>query len=130
MSQVLDFLNEAKSYYLATVEDGQPRVRPFGAHMEYNGNIYLCTNNQKEVYKQLIANPKTEVSGMANGKWIRLSGEAVFDESLEAKQAMLEANPSIRNMYQADDGIFAIFYLKNRKATLYSFGKEPVELED
>jgi uncharacterized pyridoxamine 5'-phosphate oxidase family protein len=82
MSKVVDFLNEAQTYYLATVEDGQPRVRPFGATVEYNGKVYLATNNQKKVYQQLVANPKIEVSGMANGKWIRLSGEAVFDDSI------------------------------------------------
>lgn len=130
MSQVVDFLNEAKTYYLATVEEGQPRVRPFGAAVEHNGKVYLATNNQKKVYQQLIANPKTEVSGMAKGKWIRLSGEAVFDNTVEAKQAMLDANPALKNMYSLDDDIFAVFYFKNMKATVYSFVGEPVELED
>ncbi|KKA60816.1 pyridoxamine 5'-phosphate oxidase family protein, partial [Escherichia coli 9.1649] len=72
MSQVVDFLNEAKTYYFATVEGDQPRVRPFGAAMERNGKVYLGTTNQKKVYQQLLANSKVEVSGMAKGKWIRL----------------------------------------------------------
>lgn len=130
MSKVVDFLNEAKTYYLATVEDGQPRVRPFGATVEHNGKVYLATNNTKKVYKQLIENPKTEISGMAKGKWIRLSGEAVFDDSVEAKEAMLEANPALKNMYSLDDGVFAVFYLENMQAVVYSFSDEPVVLED
>lgn len=130
MSQVVDFLNDAKTYYIATVEDDQPRVRPFGAAVEYNGKVYLATNNQKKVYQQLIANPKTEVSGMAKGQWIRLSGEAVVDNSVEAKQAMLDANPALKNMYSLEDDIFAVFYLDNMKATVYSFTGEPVELEN
>ncbi len=129
MSKVVDFLNDAKTYYIATVEDGQPRVRPFGATVEYNGNVYLATNNQKKVYQQLLTNPKTEISGMAQGKWIRLSGEAVIDDSAEAKEAMLEANPSLRKMYSADDGLFAVFYLNNMEAILYSFNGEPEVLE-
>jgi len=130
MSKVVDFLNEAKTYYLATVEDGQPRVRPFGATVEFNGKVYLTTSNTKKVYQQLITNPKTEISGMAKGKWIRLSGEAVFDNSIEAKGAMLEANPSLKNMYSLDDGKFEVFYLENMQAVVYSFTDAPVELED
>lgn len=130
MSKVVDFLNEAKTYYLATVEDDQPRTRPFGATVEHNGKVYLATNNTKKVYQQLIKNPKTEISGMAAGKWIRLSGEAVFDDSVEAKQAMLEANPALKNMYSLEDEIFAVFYLDNIQAVVYSFAGEPVVLED
>lgn len=130
MSKVVDFLNEAKMYYLATVEDGQPRVRPFGATVEYNKKVYLCTNNQKKVYQQLIANPKLEISGMVKGTWIRLTGEAVFDNTVEAKQAMLEANPSLKNMYSLDDGIYEIFYIKNMQAVVYSFTGEPETLEN
>src|SRR5574344_1535346 len=87
MSQVVDFLNEAKTYYFATVEGDQPRVRPFGAAMERNGKVYLGTTNQKKVYQQLLANSKVEVSGMAKGKWIRLTGEAVI--YLKNMQAVL-----------------------------------------
>jgi uncharacterized pyridoxamine 5'-phosphate oxidase family protein len=130
MSKIVDFLNEAKTYYLATVEEEQPRVRPFGATVEYNGKVYFATNNQKKVYEQLVADPKTEISGMAKGKWIRLSGEAVFDDSIEAKEAMLEANPSLKTMYNVDDGIFAVFFLDNMQALVYSFTDEPVTLEN
>ncbi|EAX6368084.1 pyridoxamine 5'-phosphate oxidase family protein [Escherichia coli] len=130
MSQVVDFLNEAKTYYIATVEEGQPRVRPFGAAAEHDGKVYLGTYKKKKVYQQLLANPKTEVSGMAKGKWIRLSGEAVFDESVEAKQAMFDANPELKNMYRMDDENVVVFYFKDMKATVYSFSGETVELED
>lgn len=130
MSKVVEFLNEAKIYYIATTEDGQPRVRPFGATVEYNGKVYLATNNQKKVYQQLLSNPKTEISGMAKGKWIRLSGEAVFDDSIEAKEAMLSANPSLKDMYSLDDGLFAVFYLDNMKASVYSYTSEPEILEN
>lgn len=131
MSQVVDFLNEAKTYYLATVEeDGQARVRPFGATMEYNGHVYLATNNTKNVYKQFVKNPKVEVSGMAKGQWIRLSGEAVVDDSKEAKEAMLLANPVLKNMYNVEDGIFTVFYLDHMKASLYSMKGDQIELEN
>lgn len=130
MSKVVDFLNEAKTYYIATVEDDQPRVRPFGATVEYNGKVYLATNNQKNVFKQLVNNPKIEISGMAKGKWIRITGNAVVDETMEAKKAMLDANPVLKNMYSIDDVVFAVFYIDKMKAVVYSFTDEPIELED
>lgn len=130
MSQVVDFLNEAKTCYFATVEGDQPRVRPFGLAMERNGKVYLSTTNQKKVYQQLLANSKVEVSGMAKGKWIRLTGEAVIDDTVEAREAMLEANPPLRDMYSADDGKFTVFYLKNMQAVLYSFTGDPEILDN
>ena len=98
--------------------------------MEYQGRVYLATNNTKKVFQQLVKNPKVEVSGMAKGKWIRLSGKAVVDDSKEAKEAMLEANPVLKNMYNLEDGIFAVFYLDDMKASLYSMTGDPIELEN
>jgi len=111
MSKVVDFLNEAKIYYIATVEDDQPRVRPFGAATEYNGKVYMATSNEKNVFKQFVKNPKIEISGMAKGKWIRITGSAVVDEAMDAKKAMLEANPFFKNMYSEDYGKLAVFYI-------------------
>src|SRR5574344_2844397 len=99
MSQVVDCLNEAKTFYFATVEGDQPRVRPFNAAMERNGKVYLGTTNQKKVYQQLLANPKVEVSGMAKGKWIRRTGEAVIDDTVEGREAMLGARTVLSGMY-------------------------------
>jgi uncharacterized pyridoxamine 5'-phosphate oxidase family protein len=130
MSKVVDFLNEAQTYYIATVEDDQPRVRPFGATMEYNTKVYLGTQNDKNVFKQLVKNPKIEISGMANGKWIRITGNAVVDEATDAKEAMLNANPFLKKMHSADDGRFVVFYIDEMKAVVYSFEGEPLELED
>jgi len=130
MSKVVDFLNEAKTFYIATVEDDQPRVRPFGAAVEYNGKVYLSTRNDKKVYAQFTRNPKIEVSGIVKGKWIRITGNAVVDEKIEAKEAMLEANPFLKNTYSINDGIFAVFYIDKMKAVVSGFDGESVELDD
>ncbi|MFZ6171417.1 NimC/NimA family protein [Proteus mirabilis] len=95
-----------------------------------NSAVYLGTTNQKKVYQQLLANSKVEVSGMAKGKWIRLTGEAVIDDTVEAREAMLEANPPLRDWYSADDGKFTVFYLKNMQAVLYSFTGDPEILDN
>lgn len=128
MNPIAQFLADCKTFYLATVEGDQPRVRPFGAVAEIDGKTYICLNNQKKVFQQMMANPKVEISGMAGGKWIRLEAKVVRDDRNEARQAMLEANPGLKNMYKADDGIYEVFYLTETKATINSFTEPPVEL--
>ena len=127
MEEVLEFLQKAGVFYLATVDGNQPRVRPFGAYCEYDNKLYIITSNQKDVYAQLTSNPKFEISGMTqDGKWIRLAGEAVRDERREAKTAMLKANPSLGDMYSEDDGKMEVLYFKNATATICSFTEAPV----
>ena len=127
MNEVLEFLKLCRVYYIATVEGDQPRVRPFGAQCEFEEKLYLNTSNQKAVYAQMKANSKVEISGMSpDGRWIRLTAQAVFDERREAKTAMLEANPELRSMYSEDDGKMEVFYLQNANAVICSFTAEPV----
>ncbi len=131
MEKALKFLKDCGVFYLATVEDDQagaapsPRVRPFGAVCGFEGRLYIITNNQKKVFDQMQKNQKVEISGMAGGKWIRLSGEAVRDTRREARVAMLEANPSLGGMYNADDGVMEVLYLKNAEASICSFTDAP-----
>jgi uncharacterized pyridoxamine 5'-phosphate oxidase family protein len=125
MNEVLDFLNEAKVFFLATVEGDQPRVRPFGFAMEYDGKLCYCTSNQKPVYAQLKANPKAEISAStSDGRWLRISGSVVFCSTREAKTKALEIMPSLRAMYSEEDSIFEIFYLGDADASIHSFRGE------
>ena len=125
MKKALDFLKQARTFYIATVEGDQPRVRPFGAACEFEDKLYIVTNNTKKVYAQLIADPKTEICAMQGASWIRIAAECVRDERREAKKAMLDANPSLRGMYNEDDGLVEVFYLKNAEATIASFSGAP-----
>lgn len=130
MSKVVDFLNETKVYFLATVKGSEARVRPIGVTVEFNGNVYFATNNQKEMFKEITENPSIALSCYNGEKWIRLTGKAVFDPSIEAKKAMLEANPHLTEFYSAEDDIFEVFYVDNMKATLCSFTGDAIELEN
>ena len=122
MNEVLDFLTSNSTFYLATIDGDQPRVRPFGAVMKYEDKLYFGTNNTKPVSKQLLANPKIEISTTSpKGEWIRLTGNAVIDSRREAKAAMLEAVPTLKNMYSSDDDIFEVFYLTDAVAVFNSF---------
>ena len=128
MKEVYEFLKRCGTYYLATVEGDQPRVRPFGTVDLFEDKIYIQTGLVKPVAKQMAANPKVEISGMADGKWIRLAAEAVLDERIEAQEHMLDAYPNLRGMYQPGDGNTAVYYLKNATAQICSFTEAPREI--
>ena len=125
MERVAKFLKEAETYYLATVEGDQPRVRPFGTAHIFEGKLYIQTGKVKDVSKQIHANPKVEICAYKNGEWLRVAGELVEDDRREARQSMLDAYPSLQNMYSADDGNTEVFYFKNATATFSSFTREP-----
>lgn len=125
MKRVEKFLKEAGTYYLATVEGDQPRVRPFGTAHIFEGKLYIQTGKVKEVSKQLHANPKAEICAFMKGEWLRLAGELVEDDRVEARQSMLDDYPSLQKMYAADDGNTEVFYFVNATATFSSFTHEP-----
>lgn len=125
MKRTYQFLKDAGTFYLATIDEGQPRVRPFGAVCIYNNRLYICTNNKKDCFKQMLKNDKIEISAMYKGDWIRLTGTVVADGDSKAREAMLEANPSLRKFYSNEDGLFEVLFLTNAKATFCSFTKKP-----
>lgn len=129
IEKVTQFLKEAQTYYLATVEGDQPRVRPFGTAHIFEGKLYIQTGKVKNVSRQLLANPKAEICALKGGEWIRIAGELVEDDRMEARQSLLDAYPSLQNMYAADDGNTQVFYFKNAKAIVSAFTHEPEEID-
>lgn len=125
MEKVVKFLKDAGTYYLATVEVDQPRVRPFGTAHIFEGKLYIQTGKKKDVSKQLHINPKAEICAFKDGEWLRVAGELIEDDRVEARQSMLDAYPSLKSMYAADDGNTEVFYFKNATATFSSFTHEP-----
>ena len=129
MERVCSFIKEAETYYLATVDGDQPRVRPFGTIHIFEGKLYIQTGRKKDVAKQLAANPKAEICAFKNGTWIRVAGELVDDNRVEAKKSMLDAYPSLRAMYDPEDENTEVLYFKNTKATFSSFTAAPETVE-
>ena len=125
MERVEKFLKDAGTYYLATVEGDQPRVRPFGTAHIFEGRLYIQTGKKKDVSKQLHANPKAEICAFMNGEWLRVSGELIEDDRREARVSMLDAYPSLKKMYDADDGNTEVFYFRNATAVFSSFTHAP-----
>ena len=122
MERVYQFLKDAGVYYLATVEGNQPRVRPFGTVNIFDGKLYIQTGKVKPCSRQIIANPKVELSAFHQGAWIRVTGELAEDGRVEAKKSMLDAYPDLRSMYDENDNNTQVFYFKNAVATFSSFG--------
>lgn len=121
MEKVLNFLKEAGTYYLATIDGDQPRVRPFGTINLFEGKLYIQTGKVKPVSKQLMANPKAEICAFKDGTWLRVCGELVEDDRIEAKKSMLDAYPSLRAMYDENDENTQVLFLKDAEATFSSF---------
>ncbi|MBQ6336599.1 MAG: pyridoxamine 5'-phosphate oxidase family protein [Ruminococcus sp.] len=129
LEKVYQFLDEVHTYYLATVEGDQPRVRAFGTALLYDGKLYIQTGKVKPVSKQIAANPKVEICAFKGGKWLRIAGELVNDDNRDVKVAMLDKMPSLKPMYSADDDNMQMLYFKNATATFSSFTEEPEVIE-
>ncbi len=125
LEEVYAFLKDCKTYYLATVEGKQPRVRPFGTVDLFEGKLYFQTGKVKDVSKQMTANPRVEFCAFDGSRWLRMAAQAVEDDRYEARKHMLDAYPSLRKNYQPDDGNTQVFYLKDAVATFSSFTEAP-----
>lgn len=121
MQKVYDFIKNCQTYYLATVDGDQARVRPFGTIHIFEGKLYIQTGHKKDVAKQIAANPHVELCAYNGSQWIRLSGTLVDDNRVEAKKSMLDAYASLRGMYDENDDNTAVFYFKDARARICSF---------
>ena len=105
MSKVNDFLTEAGVFFLATADGDQPKLRPLGAHLEMDDKVIFGVGDFKNVYKQLVANPKVEIAACKpDGHWLRYTGKAVFEEDPKYAEAMLDMMPDLRNIYNEETG--------------------------
>lgn len=121
MQEVYDFLKKCHTYYLATVDGDQARVRPFGTIDLFDGALYIQTGKVKDVSKQIHANPNAEICAFDGQQWIRITTKLIEDTRIEAQEHMLEANPGIKRMYKAGDGNTEVFKLTESTAVFSSF---------
>lgn len=125
MQEVYEFLKDCGTYYLATVDGDQPRVRPFGTIDIFDGKLYIQTGKVKDVSKQIAKNSKVEICAFKDGTWVRISGNLVRDERIEAKEHMLDSYPNLKSMYDAHDENTEVLYFENAVATFSSFTAAP-----
>ncbi len=127
MNEVVQFLQANPVQYLATVgRDGKAKCRPFMFAGEMDGKLWFCTNNQKDVYKDMQENPHVQVSvASPDYAWIRLSGQAVFEDNQAAKEMCMQ-NPIVQGQYgDASNPIFVVFYLKDAHGVIADFTGNP-----
>ena len=117
MKEVLELLNKIGTYYLATADGNLPHVRPIGFVMEHDGKLAFCTSNEKNMYKQMQANPSIEISGFDGSQILRITGVVEFITSEDTQRKALEVMPALSGMYAVGDGKFEIFRLASGKAT-------------
>ncbi len=125
LDEVCSFLKEVGTYYVATVEGDQPRVRPFGTAHIFEDGLYIQTGKGKPVSRQIEANPKFEICAFADGTWLRVSGRLVEDPRIEAQESLLDAYPNLKKMYAAGDGNTVVYRIEDGEATFSSFTAEP-----
>ncbi len=129
MQTVHDFLKQAETYYIATIENNQPRVRPFGTINLFQNKLYFLTGKSKLISKQLSVNPRIEICALLGESWLRLEATAVLDESTEAQASMLDAYPMLKEMYTPGDSNTAVYYLTAASAAIFTFSGEPTVIK-
>lgn len=130
MQRIIDFLNDAGCYFLATLDGETPQIRPFGSNLLFEGRLYMCMGDFKDVYKQLQANTRIAIAALgADGNWIRISGEAVFDDRPEPVEAMYELLPSLHELYDEQERKLQVCYIKNGHAIFNTADGEQEEFD-
>ena len=122
-------LGQENNYFLSYkyADNGIPKVTyQIITIGEMEGKLWFCTNNTKDVYKDMLANPEIEISTSSPSyAWIRLNGKAVFENNMAAKE-MCMGNPIVKGQYQtADNPIFEVFYLDNAHGVIADFSGNP-----
>ena len=127
--EISEFIDEAKIYYLATVDGDQPKNRPLGGHHIYDGRLMFTIGDHKNVYKQMQENPKVEIVAFSKGKWLRYTGKAVFETDPKYSSFALEGNDFLHNIYNNKTGYhLALFHLEDAKAALLDGGGREVKV--
>lgn len=125
MKEVYEYLRKAQVFYVATIDEDKPRVRPFGIVEEFEDKLYVITGKKKNVSKQIEKNHNVEICAAINETWIRISGQLIRDDRVEAKKYILDKNPHLRAMYSETDDNTETLYLKDAEATISSFVEAP-----
>lgn len=125
IKKVYDFLENAGTFYLATVEGDQPRVRPYGAMLLCEDKIYIMAFGQTNATRQIADNCKAELCAF-KGKTLRIECKLVEDSRPEVQKALIEKMPSLKPALGENGEHGVMYYLSDATATFYNV-MEPVE---
>lgn len=133
MASAYELLLESRAFFVATVSEDGPRIRPFGFVMERSGRLYFCTSKKKEVYSNLKYHPYVEICALSKdfSRWVRIRGKVEFDDSQESKSEVFKRAPHLLKVYPkgALDENFVTFYLVDPKALLFTIDGKIEEIQ-
>lgn len=112
MGKICEFLNDCGCFYVLTINGNFPAGRPFGAIMEYNGKLFISTNDRNKAHKQLRDNGNIQIVAKKEStrEWIRITGKAAECNDIKAKQKMLEECPVLsKHFSSAEDEHYLLF---------------------
>ena len=120
MSKLNDFLTASGVFFLATCDGDQPKLRPLGAHIEMDGKEIFSVGDFKDVYRQMLKNPKVEIVAMKpDGNWLRYTGRAVFETDPSYARKTLDMMPDLKTIYNEETGYkLMAFHLEDATAVI------------
>ena len=125
IKKVYDFLENAGTFYLATVEGDQPRVRPYGAMLYYEDKIYIMAFGKTNATRQIADNQKAELCAF-KGQTLRIECKLVEDNRPDVGRALVDKMPSLKSALGENGENGVMYYLKDATATFFKL-MEPVE---
>jgi uncharacterized pyridoxamine 5'-phosphate oxidase family protein len=124
--EILDFITKNPTAFLATVEGKKPHVRAMGTYKADENGIIFAMQSPKDVYKQLVKNPETEICYYANNVQIRVSGKMQQVTDMALKKEILEKRPFYKPGVDKDGWDYVgAFILKNGKASVMDMKGPP-----
>lgn len=116
IEKVDKYLADAGMFFLATVDDDQPKCRPLGLHFIYEDKIYFGVGTFKEVYKQMQKNPKIEIVASRGEDILRYYGVAIFDDNPEVVEKAFAILPDLKTVYEENGWKMGMFYVDDATA--------------
>jgi uncharacterized pyridoxamine 5'-phosphate oxidase family protein len=125
IEKVYDFLKKASTFYLATVENDQPRVRPYGAMLFFEGKIYIMAFGKTNATRQIAANNKAEICAF-KGQTLRIECSLIEDNRQEVGTALVNQMPMLKDALGEHGENGVMYYLADATASFYKM----MELEE
>lgn len=106
------FIRECGYFFLATSSDNQPKLRPFGMIYSNGETMFFVTDKRKNVHSDLQKNANVELASynIYTHKWIRITGKAQVDSSVQLKEEVITMYPKLRYRYHNDEEMYLVIY--------------------
>ena len=124
--EILEFITKNPIAYLATAAGNKPYVRALGTYRADENGIIFSMQSDKDVYKQCMNNPETQICYFADGVMVRVSGQMEPITDMELRKEIAEARPFLKpGVEQNGWDYVGVFKVKNAKATVMDMKAGP-----